>query len=477
MQRCHAQLMRTIGLFIPAIPGFMANAQTTFSRHYGGQLPDLGFCVEQVQDGGFILCGGTTQQDSVAPDMYLVRTDGVGNEQWSRVFGTGQIEFAYSVVPTMDGGYVICGGWRGFGADTLALIKVDGTGGDQWSRRYPIQVDRSIGYDVIEADNGDLLCTGFAGPNGDQHTAILRVEPDGDPVWNTIVDLGVDDAGTAIRRTSDGYVVLTNTSTAFGADGDVGLIRLNEQGDTLWTRRFATAPTEEARGLAIAPNGDIIIAAFRGSVPADVLLMRTDPMGMPIWSQTYGSAENHDEGLDVEMLPGGDIVVAGRSGTEPGGPTGMLLMRCDGEGVPVWEHTYFEGMFAVANSVCATADGGFALFGYTISDGVQQTDCYLVKTDAAGYTTIGEQTGGQSACILLYPVPADQRTTLMVTTADPIRYDVHVLDLTGRCVLTLPGATAVAMGLDCSDLPSGHYTVVASDGPAVLGIGRLQVVH
>jgi len=464
-------------LFALQLGAAWAPAQTTFVRHFGGDGSDIGFCVERTADGGYILSGGSETDGTASMDMYLVRTDAAGNEQWSRTFGTSMIEFAYSVVGTADGGFVVCGGWAGFGADTLALVKVDATGADQWSRRYPINVDRSIGYSVTEAENGDLLCSGFAGPYGAQDAAFIRVGPDGEPVWTTLVDLGANNAGTAIRSTADGGAVALVTSfESYGVDGDIGLVRLNSSGDTLWTRSFATPALEDAHGMTVAGNGDVLIAGFYGAVPADAFLMRTDANGGMLWSHTYGSLDGHDEALDVEALDNGDILVTGR--TQPGAddPTGMLLMRCDAEGGVQWQHAYVEGIMAASQSVCVAEDGGFAMLGYTALEADSTFDLLLVKTNGSGFTAIADGMGTNDRRFDLFPVPADVSARLAITGSWPGPFVADLLDAWGRRAMRLTSFTGT-LDIPCSTLPTGSYILLVSDAQGRIGRTKLQVAH
>ena len=106
-------------------------------KTFGGEGYDYGSSVQQTKDGGYIIIGGT---DSFSyggeQEVYLIKTDENGNEQWSKTFGGfdddgGLGSNGSSIQQTQDGGYVITGGtYYEINCDVY-LIKTDGSGNEQ----------------------------------------------------------------------------------------------------------------------------------------------------------------------------------------------------------------------------------------------------------------------------------------------------------------------------------------------------------
>jgi hypothetical protein len=96
------------------------------SRAYGGTKNDGGGSVIQTSDGGYALIGYTYSYGAGQPsssgtgesNIWLVKTDLSGNMQWSKACGGDGGEAAFSVVQTLDGGYVIAGDIR---SDSAAM--------------------------------------------------------------------------------------------------------------------------------------------------------------------------------------------------------------------------------------------------------------------------------------------------------------------------------------------------------------------
>ena len=58
-----------------------------WEQTFGGDEDDGGRSIQQITDGGYIICGKTQIFENGSSDVYLLKTDENGNEQWSQTFG------------------------------------------------------------------------------------------------------------------------------------------------------------------------------------------------------------------------------------------------------------------------------------------------------------------------------------------------------------------------------------------------------
>src|SRR5713101_4504904 len=115
-----------------------SHGQTGFQRTYGGAGDDGGLSVQQTSDGGYIITGVTGSFGAGGSNVYLIKTNSLGDTLWTRTYGGSSADFGYSVEETSDSGFIIAGSTQSFGAgfSDVYLIKTNSLGDSLWTRTY-----------------------------------------------------------------------------------------------------------------------------------------------------------------------------------------------------------------------------------------------------------------------------------------------------------------------------------------------------
>ncbi len=110
-----------------------------FIKNFGDVCPDFGLSVDQTKDNGYILLGHTQNYSAVGQqDILLIKTDSLGNFLWQKLFGGSNLDFGQSVQQTFDKGFIICGFTNSFGAggNDIYIVKTDSIGNFQWQNTF-----------------------------------------------------------------------------------------------------------------------------------------------------------------------------------------------------------------------------------------------------------------------------------------------------------------------------------------------------
>jgi hypothetical protein len=129
-------------------------------RTFNANGANRGYCLQQTEDGGYIIAGETYIGND-QNDVYLIKTDSLGNQQWCRTFGGNRDDRGRFVRQTFDNGYIIAGYTRTYGAgdNDICLIKTDEEGNQVWFNTYG-RPTNDYGYCVQQVDDGGYIVIG-----------------------------------------------------------------------------------------------------------------------------------------------------------------------------------------------------------------------------------------------------------------------------------------------------------------------------
>lgn len=257
-----------------------SNGDTLWSRIYGGIGLEWGFSVQQTSDGGYIICGRSNSfSGSFANhDIYLIKTDANGDTLWTRLFGGPGLDYAYDILQSLDQGYTITGATHNLEPDVFVL-KLNADGDSLWMRTYG-GYDYDCGWDILQNSAGEYLIIGstWSVEPGNGQVYFLKTDINGETILSRTYGGNDDDEGYCLQQTvNGGYVIVGRTSSFTGGTEDVYIIKINDQGDTLWT--ISVGGTYEDRGESIQQisDGGYIVAGTTHSFGAgqyDIFLIR-----------------------------------------------------------------------------------------------------------------------------------------------------------------------------------------------------------
>ena len=321
------------------------NGDSLWTKTFGGTGFDFGSSVQQTTDGGYILTGGKDEDD-----IWLIKTDNSGNLLWDKTFGGTGYDFGSSVQQTTDGGYIITGNTESFGNgdSDVYLIKTDGNGVEQWSQTFGGTGDY-YGRSVQQTTDGGYIITGWRSiQNGvinldSSNVYLIKTDGSGVEQWSQTFGGGYD-GGYSVQQTTDGGYIITGFNGLSGSNGalvNVYLIKTDGSGIEQWSQTFGGVDNGEGYSVQQTTDGGYIITGWRqiqiqnGVINLDssnVYLIKTDGSGVEQWSQTFGGG--YDGGYSVQQTTDGGYIIAGTKSNFVNGvmTSDVYLIKTDGSG-------------------------------------------------------------------------------------------------------------------------------------------------
>ena len=283
-----------------------------WEKFYGDLNGGVGYAVQQTYDEGYIIAGQSGDHK-----LWLLKVNLDGDTAWAREYFFGSsASFGTSVLQTNDGGYAVVGYVSDGAAGDVLLLRTDEQGDTLWMRTFG-GADLDIGYEGHQTSDGGYIITGLAGHDyvseGDAY--LVRTDAGGNILWERTYGYGYD-VGNSVRQTTDGGFVVagfTNANTA--GEYDFYVIRVAPNGDTLWTRTYGGIQDEHAQSIDVVSD-DYLIAGWTesyGSGSTDIYIMRIDDDGDTLWTVAWGQAES-EHAEEIKVTADNGFIITGERG-------------------------------------------------------------------------------------------------------------------------------------------------------------------
>jgi hypothetical protein len=329
-------------------------------------------------------------------------------------YGTYLHEQAHAVMQTSDGGYILVGDQSTIGMNPdIYVVKTNEFGDTSWTRIYE-RTYSSIARAVLETSDGFLV----AGSDvvtiapGRFDFFLMKIDYQGDTVWTRTYGGSKDEQAFDLKATPDGgYILCGQAEEVGGGEMSYWLVKTSSSGDSIWAKKYGRGPDDRLYGksVQVTSDGGYIIAGYVDDrtvgTSADYIYLVKTGADTVSWTKSI-DLPGSELAYDVQEVSDGFVIV-GHSNTLGTGGWEIFLLKTDTLGNELWTRTYGDSSDERAYSVEKMADDGFLICGMTRSMGAGSSDYYLIRTDSLGDTLWTRTYGGTSSDEALDAHPTD----------------------------------------------------------------------
>lgn len=365
-------------------------AATEFQSTFGGPEVDRGIFAVPTHDGGYVAVGSTASEGAGGEDVYLVKIDASGREEWTRTYGGEGDENGWTVLAVPDG-YVIGGfttSWS-VGENDFLLLKTDLAGEMEWFRTYGGPGNDRC-WSLIQPDDGGYLLAGETTSvgEGQRDCWLVRTDAKGNEIWTRSYGGSKGDRAFSVVEAEAGFVVAGQTFSQGAGDRDAYVFMTNESGDLAWSRTFGGAESDVAHCVTATRDGSFLVTGYTTSFAEegdDPFLVLVDAGGEELWTRVLPlDGVNHT--LTGDEAADGGFYLVGFSAFPGVGPTAALVVRSDAEGQMAWHRNIQASDVgeSFGYTVKATADGGCLFAGHASVGSPGNLDLLVVRLNGEG---------------------------------------------------------------------------------------------
>jgi len=259
-----------------------------WQRAYAGSSLDTAHSIQQTADGGYIVAGSKRSSGPGSGDFWILKLSPWGDVEWQKTYGGSDSDSADSIQQVADEGYIVAGPTYSFGAGMrdFWILKLSSSGDVEWQKAYGGS-DTDIAHSIQQTADGGYIVTGstrsFGAGNGDFW--ILKLDSGGDVEWQKAYGGSDTDIAHSIQQTADGgYIVAGYTHSLGAGNGDFWILKLDSGGDVEWQRAYGGSRSDMAQSIQQTSDGGYIVAGMTRSGfgrigSGDFLILKLDSGG------------------------------------------------------------------------------------------------------------------------------------------------------------------------------------------------------
>lgn len=374
---------------------FSLKSENKWIKTFGSVGMDSCYSIQQTEDQGYIIAGAVTTLRDMKWDGIILKIDEYGQKIWKKTFGLkGKYDYCNSIIEVASGEYVTAGYTEsyGLGDKDAWLIRVDEDGEILWNKTFG-----GIEYDYAQSiqqtsDGGFILMGGTSSFGaGDMDFWMIKTDEDGTMQWNKTYGGSEFDYGEEGWQTSDGGYIFLGYTYSFGnGESDAWVIKTDENGNVQWNMTYGDSGQEIGNSILQTPDKGYIISggSTQDDKKYDLWILKIDQNGNETWTRKIKGRLSINFGWCIQQTNDCGYIISGSTRGIYTGSFGtgllsqVLLLKIDENGTTQWQKKT-RSRIGIGCKVLQTNDNGYVIAGYSGGYG-NARDILVIKTNETG---------------------------------------------------------------------------------------------
>jgi hypothetical protein len=280
------------------------NGNIIWEKTFGFSGADYGTALIETLNGGFLISGvldvsasngqgnaKSTKVKHAGGDYWILKTDDLGNLEWSKFFGGSLTDIPLGIVETANNNFIIAGASdsndfnisNNKGADDFWITKITSTGNLVWEKSFGgSEIDEARA--ITATNDGNFIIVGdtrsndkdISINNGAADIWILKISTEGNLIWEKTIGGTSFDAARAISNTQDNGFLIAGSSRSLDngfenkGQNDALILKIDKNGKVLWKKTFGGSGIDFLYDVVELNNTAIITVGESSSSDQDI---------------------------------------------------------------------------------------------------------------------------------------------------------------------------------------------------------------
>ena len=295
------------------------------SYAYGGRETDKAYGALRLKDGSTIVVGDTTSFGNRAQSIYVGKIGKNGKMLWQRGIYNDKDDYygGRGVAATGNGNFIVAGyedHVKFFGSELNGMVLALHPNGRIYALRYYGGEDDEKFNSIIATKDGYVLA-GYSDTwgHGRKDAYVVKIDKSGNRVFARVFGYKYDEVANQIIKSNDGgYIVVGTTDSDIDRRRDIFVVKMNSKGKRLWQYHFGTREEDEGFSITRAHGGGYVVAGYTKDTrnyDRDIYLLKISENGEALWERRYGGSRD-ETAKKIKKTSDGYVIVGYKYSTQ-----------------------------------------------------------------------------------------------------------------------------------------------------------------